>query len=122
MVLTGIGVIALTLSFLGPMLDGGREQDRLRHDGPSHPFRALATGQAVSLGAGAALLLSAFFVTRATIRGLGLLTVLNALLLVLLWPRAAGKDIVLLPPLGWSLAGLLFEDMRILVVSKRRIA
>ena len=108
-VFVSMGVIALLLSFVVPIVDEGMRQDLLRH-------------LTVPLSVAAAFLLSAFFVTRATIWGLGLLTMLDALLVTFLWHRAVGKDFVLLRPLCLSLACLLFEDIRILVVSKRRIA
>jgi ACR3 family arsenite efflux pump ArsB len=117
-----MGAISLLLVLAPFILDEVFRDVLAKHDWASREFKVMASGLALWTVVGLAFLLAALFIKKANIWGLILLTLCNAIILALVWPGAAGKDIVLVPPLCLSLLALLFEDYKNLSQAKRKTA
>jgi len=112
-VFLGLGAISLFLTFALLAVDRESRGVTAKHDWSNAEFQDLAIGLWHGVSSGVILLVAAYFLRSAKLRGLIILTICNLLLLVFILP-AYGKDQLVALPLGVSLFALFFEDFRIL--------
>ena len=121
-VFAGMGAVTLLLVLVPFAVDQDLRVVVAKHDWSDYEFKAMAIGFTVWIIMAAAFLSAAFLIPIANSWGLFVLSLCNALILAVIWPKAAGKDLVLIPPLCLSMIALLFEDYRILAKARRNPA